>query len=52
MALVARFHDMAVMREAVEQGGGHLRVAKHRRPFGEVQVGGDHHAGVRVQLRE
>ncbi|MCY1228077.1 hypothetical protein D9M72_403730 [compost metagenome] len=50
MALVARLHDVTVVREAVEQGGRHLRVAEHRRPFGEVQVGGDHHAGVLVQL--
>ena len=41
MAVVACLHDVAVVREAVEQGGRHLRVAEHRRPFGEVQVGGD-----------
>jgi hypothetical protein len=37
------------MREAVQQGGGHLRVAEHTRPFSEVQIRRDHHAGVPVQ---
>ena len=52
MALVTRLHDVAVVREPVQQGGSHLRVAEHCRPFGEVQVGGDHHAGVLVELAQ
>src|SRR5271166_6974196 len=40
-AFVASLDDVAVMREAVEQGGGHLGVAEHRRPFGEGEIGGD-----------
>ena len=49
VALVTRLDDVAVMREPVQQRRGHLRVAEHRRPLGEVQVGRDHHAGVLVQ---
>src|SRR5208283_1595754 len=40
-AFVAGLGDVAVMGEAIEQGGGHLGVAEHRRPFGEGEVGGD-----------
>ncbi len=49
MALVARLHDVAVVRETVEQGGRHLCVPEHRRSLSEVQVGCDHHAGVLVE---
>jgi hypothetical protein len=47
--LVAGLYDVAVVGQAVEQRGGHLGVAEAARPFAEVQVGGDHHAGVLVQ---
>ena len=50
--LIPGLDDMAVMRQPVEQRGGHLGVAEHTRPLGESQVGGDHHAGVLVELRE
>jgi hypothetical protein len=39
-----------VVREAVEQRGGHLRITEDARPFGEDQVRGDDHAGVLVRL--
>ena len=48
--LVTGFDDVAVVGQPIQQGGGHLGVAEHARPFGEAQVGGDHHAGVFVQL--
>lgn len=48
--LVARFHDMAVMRQPVEQGGGHLGITEDARPFSEGQIGRDHHTGVLVEL--
>ena len=38
VALVARLHDVTVVREAVQQGCRHLGVPKHARPFGKVQV--------------
>jgi hypothetical protein len=41
-----------VVGEAIEQRGGHLRVAEHLGPLGEVQVGRDHHARMLVELRE
>ena len=50
--LVARLHDVTVVRQPVQQCRGYLGVAKHRRPFREAQVGGDHHTGVLVQLGE
>jgi hypothetical protein len=52
MALVARLHDVAVVREPVQQRRGHLRVAEHAGPLCEVQVRRDHHAGVLVQLAQ
>ena len=36
---VAGFHDMAVMREPVQQGGRRLGVDKHAAPLAEGQVG-------------
>ena len=41
VAVVAGFQDVAAMGQTVEQGGGHLGVAEHGRPFGEAEVGGD-----------
>ena len=49
-AIVAGFKDVAAMGEAVEQRRRHLRVAEHRRPFAEAQVGGDDDAGALVEL--
>lgn len=43
---------MAVVCEAVQQCRRHLRVAKHRRPFLEAQVGRDDHAGSFIELAE
>jgi hypothetical protein len=50
--LVSRFDDVAVVRQAVEQGGGHLGVAEDAGPFAEGQVGGDEHAGALVELAQ
>ncbi len=40
------------MGEPVQQGCGHLCIAKHLGPFAEVQVGGDNDAGFFIQLIE
>ena len=40
-ALVYGLQDVAVMREPVEERGGHLGVAEHAGPFAEAEVGGD-----------
>ena len=40
------------MCKPIEQRGGHLGVAEHRRPFGEAQIGGDDQARVLVQLAD
>lgn len=50
--LVAGLHDVAVMREAVQQRRGHLRVAEHAGPLPEAKVDRDHDASVLVELRE
>jgi hypothetical protein len=50
--LVAGFDDVAVMRQPVQQRRRHLGIAKDAGPFGEGQVGRDHHAGVLVELRQ
>ena len=52
VALVAGLHDVAVVREPVQQRRGHLRVAEDGAPFGEVQVGRDDDAGLLVEPRE
>ena len=38
------------MGEAIEQRGGHFRVAEHAGPLAEAEVGGDDDAGGRCQL--
>lgn len=40
VAFVAGFDDVAMMGQAIQQGGGHLGVAKHLRPLAKTQVGG------------
>jgi hypothetical protein len=37
-AFVAGLHDLAMVSKAVEEGCGHLGVAKDAGPFGEVEV--------------
>ncbi|MNL83966.1 hypothetical protein D3C87_2117710 [compost metagenome] len=49
IGLVARFDDMAVVCQPIQQRCGHLGVAKHTRPFREAEVGGDDDAGVLVE---
>ena len=48
--LIARLHDVAMVGQPVQQRRRHLGVAKYCRPLRETQVGGNHHAGVLVQL--
>ena len=47
--VVAGLDDVAVMCQPVEQGGGHLSVAEHARPFAEGEVGGDDDRGALVE---
>ena len=51
-ARVAGFDDVAMMRQAVQHGGGHLGVAEDLRPVGEGEVGGDQQRGVFVKLAD
>jgi hypothetical protein len=48
-AVVSGLDDVAVMGQAVEQGGRHLGVAEHARPFTEGEVGGDEDRGALVE---
>ena len=48
-ALIAGFHDVAVMGEAVEERGCHLGVAEHAGPFAERQVRRDDDRGPLVE---
>lgn len=48
-AVVAGFDDLAVVSEAVQEGGCHLGVAEDGRPFNEGEVGGDDDGGPLVE---
>ena len=48
-AVVAGLDDVAVMREAVEQGRGHFGIADDARPFAESEIGGDDDRGALVE---
>jgi len=52
VAVVARFYDMAMMGEPVEQRCGHLRVTEDCGPFREAQIGRDHDTGAFVELAQ
>ena len=52
VGLVARLDDVAVVREPIQERGGHLRIAEHAGPFAEHEVGGDDDAGVLVEFRQ
>jgi hypothetical protein len=47
---VPSFHNMAVMREAVQQGRCPRGIAEYTGPFREAEVGRDDDIGVFVQL--
>jgi hypothetical protein len=48
-AVIARFDDVAVVGQAIEQRGGHLGVTEDAGPFTECEVGGDDDRGPFVQ---
>src|SRR5271170_4347878 len=41
-----------MMRQTVEQSGGHLRVAEHARPFAKREIGGDDGRGSLVEAAD
>src|SRR5271165_1416328 len=49
---VAGLDDVAMMGEAVEQRGGHFRIAEHGRPFSECEIGGDDDRGGLVEATD
>jgi hypothetical protein len=51
-AFVAGFDDVAVVGQAIEQGGGHFGVAKDAWPFAKVEVGGDDDRGLLIEMAD
>jgi len=49
---VAGLNDAAVVRDPIQQRGGHLCIAEHRHPFTELEIGGDDDAGRLIQLAD
>ena len=52
VGVIAGFDDVAVVGDAVEQGGGHLGIAEDLDPLGEGQIGSDDQAGALVELAD
>src|SRR6202140_874630 len=50
--VVAGLDDVAMMRQAIQHGGGHPGVAEYLRPIGKSQIGGDQQRRVFVQLAD
>ena len=48
-AFVAGFDDVAVMREAIQQGRGHFGISENARPFAKGEIGGDDERGAFVE---
>lgn len=51
-AVIAGFQDVAMVRESIEQRGGHLGIAEHLGPFAEAEIGGNDDAGALVALAQ
>ncbi len=51
-AFVAGLDDVAVVGQAIEQRGGHLGVTEDAWPFAEVEIGGDDHRGLLVEMAD
>ena len=51
-AVIAGLDDVAMMRQAIEHGGGHPGIAEYLRPIGESQIGGDQQRRVFVQFAD
>src|SRR5271163_1481134 len=50
--VVAGLDDVAMMRQAIEHGGGHPGIAKHPRPIGEGEIGRDQQRRIFVWLAD
>ena len=51
-AVIACFDDAAMVRNSVEQGGGHFPVTKDRGPFTEGEIGGNDDRCSLIQMGE
>ena len=49
VTLVAGLDDVAMMGQAIQQGGGHLGIAKDLRPLAKAQIRGHDHRGPLVE---
>lgn len=52
VGIITRFQNVAVMRDAIQQGRGHLGVAKHRHPFAEAKIGRDDQGSLLIELTD
>ena len=50
-AVIARFDDVAMMCDTIEQCGCHFLVSKDRRPFTKGKIGGNDHRGPLIEVR-
>ena len=49
VTLVAGLDNIAMMGQTIQQGGGHLGIAKHLRPLAKAQIRGHDHRGLLVK---
>ena len=49
VTLVAGLYNVAMMGQAIQQGGGHLGIAKHLRPLAKAQIRGHDHGCLLVE---
>lgn len=51
-AVIAGLYDVAMMRDAIHERGGHLGIAEHGGPLPEGEVDGYDHAGLLVEFAD
>ena len=49
VTLVAGFNNIAMMGQAIQQGGGHLGIAKYLCPLAKAQISGHDHGCLLVE---
>jgi hypothetical protein len=50
--IIAGLDDVAMMRQAIQHGGGHPGIAEYQRPIGEGQISRDRQRRVLVQFAD
>ena len=49
-AVIARFQNMTMVRQTIEQCGCHLGIAEDIGPFAEAQIGRNDNAGLLIEF--